>query len=601
MKGIDKTKLFLFLLSIFLIILTTHLLLLFGEARKALNSDIDMRLKLAGEMVLREIDLHRNETSGDPYFLYSLGNRLSLSRISIMDPEGKNIMDSAASVTPGKSYALPGISVSDLKRVSAGDVIISSTYKDENGRSVRSIFLPLKEGEGEVKNILRVSLTLTTAMEMEKAMPTYYFLRVFGFVIVFVLAYYSLRGIIVSQRKASSPESGSGTSGETGLILDTFHSVIQSLKGKEEELERLRTQAEEKAGHIESYNEDILRSVTSGVITFSRERIITTFNSTAEKILGISKESAIGKTCDILFGSGKVTQMLDRSIEKGEGISRQEFELIRRDNEKIWVGVSTSLLKDREDRATGTTFLFTDLTEIKRLQEELRFKDRLTVLGEMSAGIAHEFRNYMGTVVGFSRLLSKKMEKDDPRQGVVEAINNELKDMNRLIDDLLSFGRKTELNLQPVLIDQLIKKLLMPIIDQAKAPKPDVKLYMEEGIPEIMIDEVLMRQAIGNIVQNAVEAMPGGGMLEIRVKTGLVSKEIGSRRLEIFISDTGSGMPKDRLDKIFLPFFTTKEKGTGLGLALAHKVVMSHNGRIEVESQEGKGSVFRLYIPFREQ
>lgn len=599
MKGIDKTKLFLFLLSIFLIILTTHLLLLFGEARKALNSDIDMRLKLAGEMVLREIDLHRNETSGDPYFLYSLGNRLSLSRISIMDPEGKNIMDSAASVAPGKSYTLLGISSTDLKRVSAGEVIISSTYKDENGRSVRLIFLPLKEGE--VKNILRVSLNLTTAMEMEKAVPTYYFLRVFGFVIVFVLAYYSLRGIIVSQRKASSPESGSGTSGETGLILDTFHTVIQSLKGKEEELERLRTQAEEKAGHIESYNEDILRSVTSGVITFSRERIITTFNSTAEKILGISKETAIGKTCDILFGSGKITQMLDWSIEKGEGISRQEFELIRRDNEKIWVGVSTSLLKDREDRATGTTFLFTDLTEIKRLQEELRFKDRLTVLGEMSAGIAHEFRNYMGTVVGFSRLLSKKMEKDDPRQGVVEAINNELKDMNRLIDDLLSFGRKTELNLQPVWIDQLIKKLLMPIIDQAKAPKPDVKLYMEEGIPEVMIDEVLMRQAIGNIVQNAVEAMPGGGMLDIRVKTGLVSKEIGSRRIEIFISDTGSGMPKDRLDKIFLPFFTTKEKGTGLGLALAHKVIMSHNGRIEVESQEGKGSVFRLYIPFREQ
>ncbi|MEK7872019.1 MAG: ATP-binding protein, partial [Nitrospirota bacterium] len=105
----------------------------------------------------------------------------------------------------------------------------------------------------------------------------------------------------------------------------------------------------------------------------------------------------------------------------------------------------------------------------------------------------------------------------------------------------------------------------------------------------------------GNIVQNAVEAMPGGGMLDIMVKTGLVSKEIGSRRLEIFISDTGSGMPKDRLDKIFLPFFTTKEKGTGLGLALTHKVVMSHNGRIEVESQEGKGSVFRLYIPFSEQ
>lgn len=599
MKGIDKTKLFLFLLSIFLIMLTTHLLLLFGEARKALNSDVDMRLKLAGDMVLREIDLHKDETSGDPYFLYSLGNRFFLGGISIMDPEGRNIMDYAASVTPGKSYPLLGISGSDLKRVSSGEIIISSTYKDENGRSVRSIFLPL--GEGEVKNILRVSLNLTTAMEMEKAVPTYYFLRVFGFVIVFVFAYYSLRGIIVSQRKASSPESGSGTSGETGLILDTFHSVIQSLKGKEEELERLRTQAEEKAGHIESYNEDILRSVTSGVITFSRERIVTTFNSTAEKILGISKVSAIGKTCDTLFGSGKITQMLDWSIEKGEGISRQEFELIRRDNEKIWVGVSTSLLKDREDRATGTTFLFTDLTEIKRLQEELRFKDRLTVLGEMSAGIAHEFRNYMGTVVGFSRLLSKKMEKDDPRQGVVEAINNELKDMNRLIDELLSFGRKTALNLQPVWIDQLINKLLMPIIDQAKAPKPDVKLYIEEGIPEVMIDEVLMRQAIGNIVQNAVEAMPGGGMLDIRVKTGLVSKEIGSRRLEIFISDTGSGMPKDRLDKIFLPFFTTKEKGTGLGLALAHKVVMSHNGRIEVESQEGKGSVFRLYIPFREQ
>lgn len=601
MKVIDRTKLFLFLCSIFLTILVTHLLLLIGVSRKDLNKDIDMRLKLAGEIVLREIDLHRSEAISDPYFLYSLGNKFSVSRISIMDPEGKNIIDSSGMVMPGKSYSLFGIPSIDLRRVASGETVVSATYKDERGKSARSIYLPLKEEENEIKRIVRLSLNLTTAKEMEGELSTYYLLRVFGFVMIFVVVYYSIRGIIVSQRRAASPQLKQGSNGQTGLMIDTFQSLIQNLKGKEQKLERLRTQAEEKAEHIESYNEDILRSVTSGVITFSRERIITTFNTTAEKILGIKRQEAIGKTCEILFGSGKINQMLDRSIEKGEGISRQEFELMRKDNEKIWVGVSTSLLKDREDKVIGTTFLFTDLTEIKRLQEELRFKDRLTVLGEMSSGIAHEFRNYMGTILGFSRLLSKKMEKDDPRQGVVEAINNELKDMNRLIDELLSFGRKAELNLQPVWIDRLIKKLVVPIIEQAKDPKPEVKIYIEEGIPEIMVDEVLMRQAIGNIVQNAVEAMSGGGMLDIRVKRGSASKEIEDRWLEIDISDTGSGIPKDRLDKIFLPFFTTKEKGTGLGLALAHKVVISHNGRIEVESQEEKGSVFRLYIPFREQ
>jgi len=411
-------------------------------------------------------------------------------------------------------------------------------------------------------------------------------LKVLGGFILLVLLYTVFARIV---RRDSSPS--------TGIVKDNvFLDVVARLRDKEHELERLRSAAEERAREIESYNENILRSVSSGVITFNREGVVTTFNDAAGRILRLNREDVIGKTCAEVFGvNSTVAGLLNRSLSTGEAITREEFELHLPHGERIWIGVSTTLLKDREGGLIGTTFVCTDLTEIKALQEQVEMRERMTVLGQMSAGIAHEFRNLMGTILGAAKLVARQTPPDSPVHESIQTVTHVISDMDHLITQFLNFARKTDPDLKLVDMGPWLQRVVEQVLEQVPPPHPHVEVTCFPDVPRIRIDEVLMRQALGNLVQNAVEAMSDGGRLT--VSAGL-RPPLGRRReVEVRVSDTGAGIPQDRLGKIFLPFFTTKPKGTGLGLALVHKIVLLHNGRIEVESQERKGTTFRISLP----
>jgi len=411
-------------------------------------------------------------------------------------------------------------------------------------------------------------------------------LKVLGGFILLVLLYTVFARIV---RRDSSPS--------TGIVKDNvFLDVVARLRDKEHELERLRSAAEERAREIESYNENILRSVSSGVITFNREGVVTTFNDAAGRILRLNREDVIGKTCAEVFGvNSTVAGLLNRSLSTGEAITREEFELHLPHGERIWIGVSTTLLKDREGGLIGTTFVCTDLTEIKALQEQVEMRERMTVLGQMSAGIAHEFRNLMGTILGAAKLVARQTPPDSPVHESIQTVTHVISDMDHLITQFLNFARKTDPDLKLVDMGPWLQRVVEQVLEQVPPPHPHVEVTCFPDVPRIRIDEVLMRQALGNLVQNAVEAMSDGGRLT--VSAGL-RPPLGRRReVEVRVSDTGAGIPQDRLGKIFLPFFTTKPKGTGLGLALVHKIVLLHNGRIDVESQERKGTTFRILLP----
>ncbi len=222
-------------------------------------------------------------------------------------------------------------------------------------------------------------------------------------------------------------------------------------------------------------------------------------------------------------------------------------------------------------------------------------RERMTVLGQMSAGIAHEFRNLMGTILGAAKLIARQAPPDSPVHESVQTVTHVISDMDHLITQFLNFARKTDPDLKPVDMGPWLKRVVEQVLEQVPPPHPHVEVTCFPDVPRIRIDEVLMRQALGNLVQNAVEAMPGGGRLT--VSAGL-RPPLGRRReVEVRVIDSGAGIPQDRLGKIFLPFFTTKPKGTGLGLALVHKIVLLHNGRIDVESQERKGTTFRISLP----
>lgn len=403
-------------------------------------------------------------------------------------------------------------------------------------------------------------------------------------IILLVLAgaYSGLRLYVSGQRRIFRDSRDKGKETEVGFVVDTFHELVSKLKEKEKELARLKSQAEERAGRIEAYNENILQSIPSGVISIDSSMKIKSLNHSAERILGVEATDAIERDFKEVFGEPLI------SILKGhKTITRAEYPYTTKDKRRIWLGVTTSQLKNKAGDVIGTIFIFTDLTDIKALQEQVKLKERLSQLGEMSAGISHELRNSMSVISGYAKLLSRNI--DTANKSAVDSILKEIKSMDKIISELLAFAKPTILNTTTFDLNRLIKETATSVAGS----KDLINLSINTG-DQIFIeaDETLLRQALTNLFVNAIESMPEGGRLDVEtVPRG--------DTVIIKIRDTGKGIPDDIKSKIFLPFFTTKDKGIGLGLALVQKVVISHNGSIEFESKEGKGSTFRVSLPLR--
>ncbi|MEW6570080.1 MAG: ATP-binding protein [Nitrospirota bacterium] len=369
---------------------------------------------------------------------------------------------------------------------------------------------------------------------------------------------------------------------KVNFVVDTFRELVAKLKEKEKELDILRQKAEDRATAIEDYNENILQSVPSGVISFDEDMRITKVNHAAEKILEIKREMILGKNHDHVLDK-PITNLLNerRFIERGE-ISYTTVS-----GKRIWLGLTLSPLKDSFGNTIGQILVFTDLTHLKAIESQVMLRDKLSSLGEISAGIAHELRNPMGVIAGYTKLLSRKV--DNSLKPTVDAILKEILVMDRIISDFLSFARMTELSLSDVDIRKILKSSLTSVVSKRK----DIRLNLNiDELPTIKGDEIFLRQAFINLIQNSVEAMPQGG--ELTIKGSALSYEGGN--VNVSISDTGHGISEDIRDKIFLPFFTTKEKGTGLGLAIVHKIIVSHGGTISVISS-GKGTTFDIRLP----
>ncbi len=375
---------------------------------------------------------------------------------------------------------------------------------------------------------------------------------------------------------------------DTSFIINAFQDVTKQLKEKEKELERLRALAEQRAENVESYNENILQCVTNGVMTFDRECRLTTINRAAEEILGITREQSVRRSCEELLGPGGIAQAVNETLGKKQPSARMEA-VLERSTGRLWLGYNTALLSDRHGAALGVILSFSDLTEVKRLQEQVELQERLKALGEMSAGIAHELRNPMAVITGYLNLLSKNA--DPAGQELINRIATEINGMNRIIGDLLTFARPASLNRVNIDVRELIETCLSNI-QQATGTASRIKTDLQLDAFEASLDEVLMRQALTNVIQNAIEAMPGEGTLSLKAVKA-------HHEMRITVGDTGEGIAPEAVKKIFLPFFTTKDKGVGMGLALAHKVITAHGGRVEVESRQGKGTTFTMILPLR--
>lgn len=236
------------------------------------------------------------------------------------------------------------------------------------------------------------------------------------------------------------------------------------------------------------------------------------------------------------------------------------------------------------------------LSQRKRLMEQMQRADRLAAIGEVAAGIAHEIRNPLTAIKGFIQLFEEELPEDDPKLVYTLIINREVDRMNKIISELLYYARPSEPQQVLVNINDVLESALFLVNFKTIKPKIKVTKNYNQSLPLISVDEEQIKQVFLNLIINSTQAIDTAG--EIKLETDITADE---KYVVAVVSDTGKGIAQSNLKKLFDPFFTTREKGTGLGLAVVHKIIELHEGQIEVESQVGQGTTFRLYLPVRRE
>jgi two-component system sensor histidine kinase AtoS len=367
-----------------------------------------------------------------------------------------------------------------------------------------------------------------------------------------------------------------------------FNYMIEQIRLHRNELEsRLR-----EITSLKAYNDNILSSMTNGLITIDPEKRIITLNEMAEGILGKGKESMVHRSLEEAFGNGHpICQMLTQTLTHEKGIFHLEVEL-KRDGESVWLMASTSLLTSGEGEKIGALAVFQDITELKALEERLRHADRLAALGTLSAGLAHEIKNPLSAIKTFVQLLPQKFESPTFMEKFNVTVPREIDRINHLVEDLLELTRR---KVRP-LVNLDVNRLILQVIDlhgeEMKKRQIVFDDHLDRTIPSIQGDSETLYRAFSNLVINAIQAMLNGGSLSVSSEF-----EQASSQIQITFRDTGIGMDEETSKNLFNPFFTTKDKGVGLGLALTRKTIEDHRGTIEVASVRDKGSTFLLRLP----
>jgi len=372
----------------------------------------------------------------------------------------------------------------------------------------------------------------------------------------------------------------------SGELADQLQRADRSLREKDQGLSRLRV-----------FHENIVRSISSGVFTTDARGGITSFNPAAQEATGYNFEQVRGRLWRDVFNCYPATEKGEEELAIPSD-RRFEVECKRADGNRLILGMTLAPLHEQGEE-TGLVGLFKDLTQVRDLEEEMRRKEWLASLGEMSAGMAHEIRNPLGALAGAMQMLRKDLQADETSQRLMDIAIREATRLDNIITEFLQYARPPALNLDEYDLNKVLAETLDLVEHEARTrTSVTIETSLFDGRLSGQVDQDQMKQVFWNLATNAFDAMPGGGQLTIA--TGCRKVDVAGRKadvIEISFQDTGDGISRKNLDKIFLPFFTTKSYGSGLGLAAVHRIVDLHGGWIKVESEEGVGTRFVVCLP----
>jgi nitrogen fixation/metabolism regulation signal transduction histidine kinase len=394
--------------------------------------------------------------------------------------------------------------------------------------------------------------------------------------------------------------------GETPLLAAALQEAVAKLRAQEQAMSARAAASEQLSG-------DIVESLTAGLLVVDRSGRIVIFNGAGRAMVGVTKDPIGSEYHKVLAAFPPLVQLIEECLLTARPIVRRSVQV--EGAGPIHLGVTVSPLgkplrlldagdgpgqstaPETADRAVagepapGVICLFSDLTAVVELEEQLRLKETLARLGELTAGLAHEFRNGLATIHGYSRLIEVESLPVKYRP-YVEGIRQEAEALGKVVTNFLSFARPENVVLSPVDLGVVARRATDDLRNELPA---GISLTVDGTFGEILGDDVLLRQVFGNLVRNAADACEGAGVVpDIRIR-GWVDGVHHSCRVSV--EDNGPGIPASARERIFQPFFTTRASGTGLGLAIVQKIVVMHNGRVTVADARGGGASIQISIP----
>ena len=356
--------------------------------------------------------------------------------------------------------------------------------------------------------------------------------------------------------------------------------LYQSLEQKALQIERLK-----------DFNENIVESLRIGVLTADLEDRIESWNPQLEDLLEVPRTDAIGRRIDEVLPrdlSGEI--FAHAAAEHVSGIYK--FHLTMRSGKHLVVNASVAPLLGKNGARLGRLVLLDDITQRVRLEDQMVQTEKLTSLGLLAAGVAHEVNTPLAVISNYIQMLAKQIPADDPRQKTIERIVKQTFRASEIVNNLLNFSRTGGAEPVDVDLNAVLEETLTLVQHPFRAASISVVRNYAERLPAVLGSTTRLQQVFLNLFMNARDAMPGGGMLEVR--TGAHNGSV-----EVEVVDTGAGIPAEHLHRIFDPFFTTKAtgRGTGLGLSVSYGIIKEHAGKVDVRSTPGKGTSFRLEFP----
>lgn len=599
--------------------------LFFSSASEALDAELSRRLVGVADLVARTVNpafLMRIRPGDEDTSLYrlileELEKIRAASRVKdihFFDRENRVIVDSDGTQAIGEEDLLLQIDSYELDQVWSGRTISSVLYRGRDGRFYKAGYAPLKDSRGEIIAGVGVEVGVDFMQIVGRVRRQFIGITLAsgGFIILisFFLSRSMIRPIqiltaVTEQlgKEGNYPQVDLKRRDELGDLGRHFNQMIAQIRTKDALLRQMYDKERARAEILEGYSQTLLKSIPSGVLGVNLKGEVTSCNPAAENILGRSSSALLDQSVQGALGvCSSLEKIIASTVTTGSEAAWEEFPIEDPSRGKRWIGAMASPIKDPAGKEIGATAVFTDLTEVKNLQEEIALKRQMALLGELSAGMAHEIRNPLAAIQALGELLSRRVkgivyrdEKGHADSGERELedlsrdLVAEIKHLNRFVTEFLIYARMPLLHFEKTDLREIIDAALLLAAPSGIPERIVVEKSFPVDFPPVYVDPLEFRRVLLNLIQNALQAMGTEGALRIEA-------EIVPAYLVLRISDTGSGIPAAHRDKIFRPFFTTKQGGTGLGLAISERIVRQHGGSLTFKTKEGKGTIFIIHL-----